>query len=121
MKFDKIYIDLFSETSFSVIKCFKLVFNFENKSENIGYIIFTILIILHFPIIFYYIIIGISPINKYIIKEMEKYKNLPNLKSPLKKDKNSINKIKKSTIISKTRNKDLNLKEKRIKISKYSI
>ena len=48
---------------------------------------------------FYYIIIGISPINKFIVKEMEKYKYLPNLKSPLKKDKNSINKIKKSAVI----------------------
>ena len=113
LKFDKIYIDLFSETSFSVIKCFKLVFNFENKSENIGYIIF--------PIIIYYIIIGISPINKFIVKEMEKYKYLPNLKSPLKKDKNSITKIKKTKLISKTRNRDLNLNEKRAKISKYSI
>ena len=67
LKFEKIYVDLFSETSFAVTKCFNLVFNFKNKSKNIGFIIFSIIFFLHIPIIIYYIIIGTTPIKKYII------------------------------------------------------
>jgi len=72
LKFDKIYLDLFSETSFGIIKCFKLVFNLKIKLNNIGFIIFSLLICFHIPIIIHYIIYGILPINKYIFNEMKK-------------------------------------------------
>ena len=87
LKFNKIYLDLFTETSFGVIKCFKLVFNFKNKLNNIGFIIFTILVFLHIPFIIIYSVIGVLPIYKYIINEMDKYKYLPKLNSPVKKRK----------------------------------
>ena len=85
INFDKIYADIFAESTFNVIKCFRLVFNFNNKLKNYGFIIFTILILMHIPIIIYYIVKGILPINKYIINEMEKYNYFPKLNSPKKK------------------------------------
>ena len=85
LKFDKIYLDLFSETTLGVIKCFNLVFNLKNKLNNIGFIIFSLLICFHIPIIFHYIIYGILPINKYIFNEMKKFNYLPQINSPLKK------------------------------------
>ena len=66
LKFEKIYVDLFSESTFGVSKCFNLVFDFKNKSKNIGFIIFTILVSLHIPILIYYFIVGIKPITKLI-------------------------------------------------------
>ena len=93
LKFEKIYVDLFSESTFGVSKCFNLVFDFKNKSKNIGFIIFTILVSLHIPILIYYIIVGIEPISKYIINEMEKNNYTPKLNYPNKKSKKNFNKI----------------------------
>ena len=123
LKFEKMYVDLFSETSFAVTKCFNLVFNFKNKSKNIGFIIFTILFFLHIPILIYYIIIGTTPMRKYLIKEMEKYNYIPRLKYPVKKGKNNLSKIlklKKKNLNLKKNIKDPNLKGK-IDKSKLSV
>jgi hypothetical protein len=90
LKFEKIYVDLFSESTFGVSKCFNLVFDFKNKSKNIGFIIFTILVSLHIPILIYYIIVGIEPISKYIINEMEKYHYTPKFNHPNKKSKKKL-------------------------------
>jgi len=120
LKFDKIYLDLFSETSFGVIKCFKLVFNFKNKLNNIEFIIYTILVFLHIPFIIIYSVILVLPIYKYIINEMDKYKYLPKLNSPVKKDKKDIYKNNNNLkgiikiINQKSKNQYNKLKNKRI-------
>ena len=93
LKFEKIYVDLFSESTFGVSKCFNLVFDFKNKSKNIGFIIFTILVSLHIPILIYYFIVGIEPITKFVFNEMEKYNYIPKFKHPIKKSKKSFNKL----------------------------
>ena len=94
LKFDFIYSDLFTETSFSVVKCYKLVFSLDNKNKNIGFIIFTVLILVHVPIIVYYLIYGIFPINVYMMKEMEKFHYIPYFYSPKKRlSKNKSEKI----------------------------
>ena len=85
LKFNSIYSDLFTETSFGVIKCYKLVFSSKNKSNNIGFIIFSVLILIHIPIIIYQLIKGIFPINSYMMKEMEKFQYIPHFYSPKKK------------------------------------
>ena len=90
LKFDKIYLDLFEESSFSVIKCFKLVFNLKNKLNNIGFIIFTILFLFQISIIIYYIINGITSIKIYIINEMKKFNYLTESNSPVKKKRQYI-------------------------------
>ena len=104
LKFDKIYLDLFAESTFGVIICYNLVFNLENKINNMGFIIFTLLIILHIPIIISYCINGVFPINKYIINEMKKYHYLQKENSPIKK-KSSIYKVEQDEITDKTKSK----------------
>ena len=106
LKFDKIYLDLFSETSFGVIKCYNLVFSLDNKFKNIGFILFTILTALHLPIIIYYCFTGIFPIHKYIINEMKNYHYFPVIHSPLKKNKKNINLIKMNNKKFKDNNKN---------------
>ena len=93
LKFNKIYLDLFSETTFGVIKCFNLVFSSKNKLNNIGFLIFSVLIFLHIQIIIYYIFNGINTIILYLFSEMKKFNYLPQINSPLKKKKKSIFKI----------------------------
>ena len=111
LKFDKIYLDLFKESSFGVILCFNLVFSLENKSKNIGFIVFTFLILLHIPIIITYFINGVLPINKYIIKEMKKFHYLPNENYPIKKKKNNIYEVDQDEI-NKNKNSKSNYKYK---------
>ena len=67
-KFDDIKI----ESNFGLIKCYKLVFSWNGKSKNIGFWIFLILVIAHFPLLFSFFYKGIKPIKEYIIEEMEK-------------------------------------------------
>ena len=128
LKFEKIYLDFFSEISLGVLKCFDLVFNLKNKSKNFGFIIFTLLIFLHIPIIIIHSIIGVLPIYKYIISEMEKYHYLPKLNSPIKKDKKNKNDIYKEkekekdnlniiNYIEKRKNKNTKYRNKRIDIA----
>ena len=68
-KFDKDKI----ESNFGLIKCYNLVFSLKEKLNNIGFWIFTILVIIHIPFLFNYFCKGIEPIKKYIINEMKKY------------------------------------------------
>ena len=117
LKFDKIYLDLFAESTFGVIICYNLVFNLENKLYNIGFIIFTVLILLHIPIIIIYCINGVFPINQYIINEMKKYHYLPQENYPIKK-KNNIYNVDQDEINEKTKS-NLQYKTKR-KINNYN-
>ena len=94
--------DSFEYSNLAVIKCYKLVFSFEKKLENIGFCIFTILIVLHFPIFIHYIVNDIYFIKRYIIFEMEKYHYWKELRSPKKKV--SIEKVYLKESINKNRN-----------------
>ena len=60
------------ESTFGVIKCYKLVFT-KSKLRNIGFWAFCIGIICRCIFITHYFIYGISPIIKYINEEMNKY------------------------------------------------
>ena len=60
-----------SSTNFDIIKNFNLVFSFNEKSKNIGFLILGFLVLAHAPILIYYFYIGIKPVRKYIIKKME--------------------------------------------------
>ena len=46
----EIVLGLFENSTFGVVKCYKLIFNFTNKKKNIGFWIFLILIIVHIPL-----------------------------------------------------------------------
>jgi hypothetical protein len=61
----------FLKSNFGVIKCYKLVFGIKGKLNNIGFWLFGIMILFHFPLYTMYFIRGISPIKKYINNEMD--------------------------------------------------
>ena len=84
---DKMVINTFKDSNLAVIKCFELVFDFRNKFNNIGFCIFSCLIIIHIPIYIYYFIYNISSIKRYIISEMNKFGYLINVHNPIKKVK----------------------------------
>ena len=58
---------------FEIIKCYKLVFSLKNKLNNIGFLIFSILIFIYIPLLFFYFYQGITPIKEYLNNEMKEY------------------------------------------------
>jgi hypothetical protein len=81
-------LSAFKDSNLAVIKCHKLVLDFRNKFNNIGFWIFLCLITIHIPIYLYYCIYNISSIQRYIISEMNKFGYLINAFNPIKKSKN---------------------------------
>ena len=61
----------FLNSNFGVIKCYKLVFGIKDKLNNIGFWLFGIMILFHFPLYIIYFIRGATPIKNYINNEME--------------------------------------------------
>ena len=83
--------DSFKDSNIAVLKCYKLVFSFKDKLQNIGFWIFTVLVFLHIPFIIYYCVYTIDPIKLYVYKEMErtgifKLKNIRQAKDKYKKN-----------------------------------
>ena len=89
----KIIRDSFTDSKFAVILCYNLVFDFKNKKNNLGFILFSILVIIHIPIYIHYFIFKITPIKKYIVSEMNKYGYFCNVINPIKRKENKIMKI----------------------------
>ena len=86
-RLESILLDLVTDSSFGVVKCLNLVFNFHNKLKNIGFWIFAIVILAHIVIIIHYSINTINPINRYIISQMKKYYYITDVYNPIKKKK----------------------------------
>ena len=63
---DQIIIDYFNYSNLAIIICYKLIFDFKNKFQNIGFVIFSILTLTHIPIIIYYCIFNVNSIKKFI-------------------------------------------------------
>ena len=63
----------FFDSNIGVSKCYNLVFSSYNKMNNIGFIIFCVLIIIYFIIIIIQIKKGIKPVCDYLHKEMILY------------------------------------------------
>ena len=100
--FNKIFLGIFQDSTFSVVKCYKLVLNF-NKKKNVGFYMFLSFILLHIPFIINYIIFKDTQIKKYIREEMVKFHYLKNIKNPQKKKRL----IKKNNLINTTNNKSV--------------
>ena len=81
----------FKESNIGVIKCYKLVFNFSNKINNIGFWVMLILIILHIPCIIIYFIFNEKPIKNFVFNEMKKNQYIINNNNPTKSRKMSKN------------------------------
>jgi len=82
--FDQMVVYTFKDSNIAVIKCYELVFDFRNKLNNIGFCIFSCLIIIHISIYIYYFIYNITSIQRYIISEMRKFGYLINVHNPIK-------------------------------------
>ena len=88
-------------SNFDIIKCYDIIFKFKLKMTNIGFWIFTILNISHFPLLFHYCYTEIKPVYDFVINEMIKFgylnKNINNINNDKKgkKVKSIINKKKK--------------------------
>ena len=82
---DTIVLDSLIDSNLGVIKCYKLVFSFKNKHQNIGFWIFTVLIFLHIPFFIYYFIFNIKHIKTFIFTEMENFHYLYQIRNPKKK------------------------------------
>ena len=82
-----IVLSLFDDSTFGVVKCYKLVFKFSNKLKNIGFWVFSTIILGHIPLYIVFFMTGISPINKYIIEEMKKFHYFIGTTEPPKKKK----------------------------------
>ena len=61
----------FFKSNFGIIKCYQLFFSSKGKTENIGFLVYTLIILGHVPIYIFYIINKINPIKAYLAKEME--------------------------------------------------
>ena len=88
-RLESIILDLVTDSSFGVVKCPNLVFNFHNKAKNIGFWIFAIAIIAHIVIIIHYSINTINPISRYIISQMKKFSYITKIYNPVKKKKSN--------------------------------
>ena len=92
-KLDKIIRDTFEDSNLAVMKCYNLVFNFINKSQNIGFLLFSILIFFHIPFIIHYAKNNISSLRKYIYSQLTKFHYYYyQIINPPKKSKKSKNK-----------------------------
>ena len=82
-------------SNFDIIKCYNILFKFKIKFRNIGFWIFTILLILYFIFIFHYFYTGVEPVYNFVIVQMNKYgymqKNKRNNKKKLTSKKRSKN------------------------------
>ena len=87
LSFNNILLDLFSNSSIGVVKCYDQVFNFKNKLNNIGFLIFSIMFLFHIGFLIYFFVQGMTPMKKYIAIEMRKYNYLENFNNPIKKVK----------------------------------
>ena len=65
-------ISLF-DSNIGVVKCYKLVFSFDGKLTNIGFWIFSILLIANIIILVFYFHSGLKSIIEYLFNEMVNY------------------------------------------------
>ena len=107
LQLNEIIIDTFTGSNIGILKCYNLVFNMTEKYKNIGFILFTILILLHVPILIQYFRFNIMFVQKFIYTEIKKFDYCIFSFNPIKKDK-----TKKVSIQSKEENFN-NLKNKR--------
>ena len=63
----------FFDSNIDIIQCYNLVFSFNNKNDNIGFWIFSFLLIFYIVSIGFYFYKGIKPTMKYVFDEMVKY------------------------------------------------
>ena len=76
-------IEEISSINFDIAKCYNLVFSLKGKINNIGFWIFSIILIAHIPFFVIYFKKGIDPVKQYLFKEMAKYGYLKYVKNKI--------------------------------------
>ena len=71
--YDQVSEVSFLDSNIGVVKCYNLIFSFKNKFNNIGFILFTILIIAYIIFFCFFIKRGTKPISDFVFDEMEKF------------------------------------------------
>ena len=61
------------DSNIGVIICYQKVFSLEGKLENLGFLIFSFLLLSNIVLLIFYFYRGIKPIMEYLFKEMIKY------------------------------------------------
>ena len=77
--------DSFTDSNLGVMKCYKLVFSLKDKLQNYGFLIFSVLVIIHIPLFIHYFKYTLSSVRAYIVKELFKYNYSLNINNPVKK------------------------------------
>ena len=88
--FSEIVQDTLKDSNIGVIRCYELVFSFNNKLHNVGFLLFLFFVIINIICIIIYIVSGINNIIAFVFKEMEKNNYISTIKNP-KKKKNKMN------------------------------
>ena len=120
--FTEMVQNTFKDSNFGVIRCYNLVFNMDYKLQNIGFIIFSIFVIINFICLIYYFIVGFKSITLFVFDEMKKNNYITKFSSPIKKKRS-----KKEAILldnsntNNTYNSRINLKSINAKKSKLNI
>ena len=84
--FGKIIKSTFADSNFGVIKCYKLVFRFESKFQNMGFLVSLVFFLAHIVCFIYFIITGVKSIVIFVIKEMHKNNYITKINNPKKKN-----------------------------------
>ena len=83
--FSEIVQDTLKDSNIGVIRCYELVFSFNNKLHNVGFLLFLFFVIINIICIIFYIVSGIKNIIVFVFKEMEKNNYISTIKNPKKK------------------------------------
>ena len=86
--FMEIVQDTFKDSNFGVIRCYKLVFSFDDKLHNYGFLLFLFFVIINIICIILYIFSGIKSTIVFVYKEMENNNYIPKINNPKKKTNN---------------------------------
>ena len=62
-----------SDSNIGVVRCYNLVFSFKDKSKNIGFWIFSILLVINIVFLVIFFMKGMKSIAEFIFNEMVKY------------------------------------------------
>ena len=91
--FKEVIKNTFKDSNFGVLRCYNLVFNLNNKLDNIGFFIILFFIICQIICYIIYFNYGIKSIVDFVYEEMAKYKYTPKIKNEkIRKKKISKNK-----------------------------
>ena len=83
----EMFEETFKDSNFGVIRCYNLVFDFSNKINNMGFLIFSLIMVFHIVCYIIYFINGINNVKSFVFREMERNHYISRFHHPKKKNK----------------------------------